>query len=199
MKSEDIFKFIGELAPVILTITSAAFIFLKYVLSYYFNYGERIRIVKILNEIDTLKIDNDFREIVIQDYKRVVLKETKGLNVSVINYSEILKSGILNKFSISQIKKACSFFKFDKGFYVKIGYEDVFIGFFYLLLSLIYMLFTGAYLIFQITMYRDMVQTVWSIGYFAIAAILGMYLISMFFVPLTIAYKIKRELALVIN
>lgn len=149
---------------------------------------------QILKEVIGLNLDEEFKAHVLEEYKRLVIHELKGFEVSSEQFKMIEDSRISNKFSNYQIKIAEQYFKYDKDkLEVKISgiQKFIFVSFFLVAVTLISIAF---YLIFIIEGMNNWKIYFTIMGFAIITLLSGYYLVKIFVAPVNIAHLIKKEL-----
>lgn len=80
-----------------------------------FNFKRKRRenLALILREIDSLKLDSEYKNTIEEEYKRILLEEIKGFGITPYNNKIIMESGILDHYTNSHIKLAYPFFDYS--------------------------------------------------------------------------------------
>ena len=156
---------------------------------------KRENIFKILNEIDYLKLDNSFRQIIIEEYKKQVLFEVKGLNITSRNYEIIVGSRIQDLFTKSQIIIANRFFTYsDNKIVIKIPWIDKFLAILYFIISMISIVSGFVFLMYNINENHVLLRYFSILGFSLLTMMYGFFSISIFVTPVNVAFMIKRKL-----
>ena len=192
--NENLFKFIAYTIPIVSSIFGA----IKGVKSIKESSSkqkikERENLVKIIQEVELLKIDENFKKSIIDEYKRFVVKAIKGIDIAPDKYKAIIDSGLLNKYSNSQIKISNRFFEYpENGISVKIPWIETVVAIFYSVFALILIVLGSAILLVAMNNAQEIWRYLVLIGFSILTTAFGFYTISVFVAPVNVARIIKK-------
>ncbi|MFN0047846.1 MAG: hypothetical protein ACKVOU_01840 [Cytophagales bacterium] len=153
-----------------------------------------------MKDIEQLDGDSEFKNTIVNEFKRVVIKEIKGIDVSYKKYKLIEKSGVLDKYSNNQIKAASKFFDYSGAKLV------VKIPIFEKILSISFLVFAIFIIIISILIYALTLSTSGTIlryvllmGTSILTMVCGFYIISEHSAPANVARLIKNDLEREVN
>jgi hypothetical protein len=156
---------------------------------------ERENLMKIIQELDLLKLDEDFKKSIIDEYKRLVIKETKGLNMAYFKYKAIIDAGLLNKYSNSQIKIANGYFEYpESGLGVKVPWYEKAISIFYSVLAFSLIGLGSAVLIMALDDSHNLLRYFLLIGFSILTTLFSFFTISTYVAPVNVALMIKKDI-----
>jgi hypothetical protein len=194
LKDFDINDAMGKMYEIIITAVTSACVgllvwFIKTQISSIYKNKERENIFNILKEIEVLNLEEvEFKKNVINEYKRVVIKDIKGIDVASEKYEMIVKSKILDKYSNSQIRIASRFFTYkEAGLVVKIPWFENVFAIFSFSLSIILLLLGMALFFIAISAEKKFLQQMGGIGGAILVMVFSFYWIFVFVTPVKIA------------
>ncbi|TAH25520.1 MAG: hypothetical protein EAZ07_06985 [Cytophagales bacterium] len=194
---KNLIKIIEISTPIFTAIFGALYALMKTSFTQSYKNKERENLVNILKETDALKIDSEFKDILIDEYKNLVIRDLRGIDIPFKKYIAILESGLLDKYSNSQIRISNRFFEYSgKKLNVRIPRFYKVIAILNFVLSIIFIALGLALFLYTINSDNDydLLRYFSLAGFSLLTLIFGFFMIDSFVAPINVARLIKKDL-----